>query len=211
MARYPGAPWCRRCSERPFFRRSIPMGHGETKLLRNKSEYLEKSESLEIIGSRKLCRGSHSGPDDEDFLTENWFHTKNNPEKSKVYKKFILEKENSWELKSSSEEEEEQEESQKSWWPLLPKLSFNYQGSRSPRPKKIITTLWRLKPCELDNPHINWEPPTTTNENWDIIDLSTQDADCFFPYEGQFDDYEVDNDDNIVSQKLVTVDGSGKQ
>ena len=30
-----------------------------------------------------------------------------------------------------------------------------------------------MKPCELDNPHINWEwePLAYTNENWDLIDV----------------------------------------
>ena len=169
MARHPGAPWCQECLERPF-RRSKPLGHGTKLCLRNKSEFLEKSETLEIPGKSWWCHGSHfeSFPDEKEseFLTENLFHsaTTNSPEKSnKSYKSFILEKENSWELESSSSENEENPKC----WPKLTKI-------KSLRRQKEIITTFSVKPCELDNPHINWEPPTTTNENWDIIDVSIQ-------------------------------------
>ena len=197
MARHPGGPWCKECSERPF-RRSKPIGHGRSLCLRNKSEFLEKSETLDIPGRSWWCHGSHFEyfPDEK----ESEFLTKNPEKKSKSNENFILEKENKfcWEQESSSSDDETNDWTPAESWPKLTKI----KSSR--RQKEMIKNYSALKPCELDNPHIDWEPPTTTNENWDIIDVSIQDTEWFFPYEGQFEDFDDEDcsTDNLDLEKL---------
>ena len=100
----------------------------------------------------RLCHGSHDcvpSPGERILIQ--------NPEKYKPRK---------WEPASGSESDDG--ESEKS--PPINKLKFGYYRSKSRRPRIIVTTT-AMKPCESDNPHIDWDPTIHNTENWDLIDV----------------------------------------
>ena len=111
-----------------------------------------------------MCHGSHVPSPGEQTLL-------GSPEKSMNKNKPILQPKfiftnGKWEPVSSSAGSSDcgsDGESEKSPSPI------NKLEIKSRRPQIIITTA--MKPCEFDNPHIDWDPTIRTTENWDLSDV----------------------------------------
>ena len=100
----------------------------------------------------RLCHGSHVPSPGERTLIGNPEKSKNNNQP-----KFVLTN-GKWETVSSGTLDCCSDNS-----PII-RLEI-----KSHRPQIKITTA--MKPCEPNNPHIEWDPTIRTTENWDLIDV----------------------------------------